>query len=295
MANIDKLKESVKKAEAKVEKCKGTIERHQKALEKKINVLVKLGYSLETILGDINSIKWPVEGKPGGRHYWEACEVTSKMEDIKGAKRKLEDAEEVLANWNAKLKKEEAKDNFVKDNAPKAIVEFLEKWKEMAYDWHVKRCEEALELKETLKKEVAHETAVFESSLTERYYHWSKLDSYLKEKKLDSKSVGKKVARKAGSSAVLAMMDIKDETVRLEWLDKLLEEDKRAKLIDLIHRVTTVVGEITDASFLKVNDKGNLDGIITGTEGKAEVETIGAGGYNIVCFHYRTLVKPMMK
>lgn len=51
-----------------------------------------------------------------------------------------------------------------------------------------------------------------------------------------------------------------------------------------------LVGEITDASGLSVGSKQDLNGFIVGTRGTAKVQTIGAGGYNIQCFHFRTLI-----
>ena len=59
---------------------------------------------------------------------------------------------------------------------------------------------------------------------------------------------------------------------------------------DLYNRVVAFTGEITDASGIRWGGKC-LDGIIIGKEGKAIVETIGAGGYNIQRWHLRTLVK----
>ena len=51
----------------------------------------------------------------------------------------------------------------------------------------------------------------------------------------------------------------------------------------------------TDASGLEVGAKGELNGLVNGTRGVARVTTIGAGGYNIQCFHFRTLVKDASK
>jgi hypothetical protein len=282
MADVNKLKESIVKAEEKVAKCKGTIVRHEKALEKKLTKVAKHGVTLENLAEKRDEFR-------GTEINWELYEVESKLSDIKGATKKLKEAEEVLSNWKAKLDKEESKDAFVKNNAPKAIVEFLEKWKEMAYDWHVKRCEESIEYKKEVNGLVAERKAELEAE----GIYWRDAEKVLKEEKLDWKSVEKAITRNAGSTLVLNMMAIRDEAERLAWLNEILEADKRAKLIDLIYRVNEVVGEITDASYLEVNEKGNLDGYIVGKEGKANVETIGAGGYNIVCFHYRTLVKPI--
>ena len=46
---------------------------------------------------------------------------------------------------------------------------------------------------------------------------------------------------------------------------------------------------ITDCSYIRWGGKC-LDGYIVGKNGKASVETIGAGGYNIQRWHLRTLV-----
>jgi hypothetical protein len=66
-------------------------------------------------------------------------------------------------------------------------------------------------------------------------------------------------------------------------------------MIDLIHRITKVTGEMTDAKKLKISASGNLNGIVKGKLADAKVETvaagIGAGGVaTIQCYHYRTLV-----
>lgn len=76
-----------------------------------------------------------------------------------------------------------------------------------------------------------------------------------------------------------------------EKLDKILAQDKLAKYYDLCNRISDIVGEITDASNLSIGHQhGEINGIVVGTKGKAKVETIGAGGYNIQCFHFRVLV-----
>lgn len=69
-----------------------------------------------------------------------------------------------------------------------------------------------------------------------------------------------------------------------------MEEEKRAKLLDLIGRIMSTVGTITDAAALRIGPEGDINGYIEGTEGKAKIQTIGAGGYNIQCFHFRTLI-----
>lgn len=84
------------------------------------------------------------------------------------------------------------------------------------------------------------------------------------------------------------------EKFNLEKLNKVLQQEKQLKYEDLCNRISAVVGEITDVSDLRIGrQQGELNGIVTGTKGKARVETIGAGGWNIQCFHYRVLVHKM--
>ena len=76
-------------------------------------------------------------------------------------------------------------------------------------------------------------------------------------------------------------------------LRNVLDREAEDKYDFIIARTEKIVGEITDASNLSIGYKGDLNGRIDGTDGSAWVETIGAGGYNIQCFHFRTLIKPI--
>lgn len=75
-----------------------------------------------------------------------------------------------------------------------------------------------------------------------------------------------------------------------EEFRKIEERDATAWLLDLYNRVKKITGEVTDASHITWGGKC-LDGYVEGKQGKALVETIGAGGYNIQKWHLRTLVK----
>lgn len=69
------------------------------------------------------------------------------------------------------------------------------------------------------------------------------------------------------------------------------EADRKYDFI--VNRACAIVGVITDASGLHVGAKQDLNGIVVGTRGVAKVSTIGAGGHNIQCFHFRTLISPV--
>ena len=76
----------------------------------------------------------------------------------------------------------------------------------------------------------------------------------------------------------------------MQQLEKDLNEEANRKYDFIIERTNAIVGEITDASGLSIGSKQDLNGFIVGTRGTAKVQTIGAGGYNIQCFHFRTLI-----
>ncbi len=73
---------------------------------------------------------------------------------------------------------------------------------------------------------------------------------------------------------------------------KIEEQEADMWLINLYNRVKEITGEVTDCSSLYWGGKC-LDGFVIGKSGKARVETIGAGGYNIQRYHLRVLVHKM--
>lgn len=287
MATIESLQEKVAKATEKVEKCKGTIARHEKQLEKKIAALSKKGINLTDLTEE--EIKGVQESYRGSEKSWDIYEVTGKFDDIKGANKKLAEAEQILGNWKNKLDQEINKEKFIADEIPQVIKDFLEEWKQIAYEWHIKRHVDFQDFKKNLNEKVAKahvELGIPEGRMPSKHQR-----EQLEEMALDWKSVEARKVNFAGHT-VLEMDRIRNEEKRLAYLDKELEKEKKAKLLDLAARIKGAVGIITDASDLRIRS-GNLNGIIIGDKDKAEVETISAGGWNIQCFHYRTLIKPV--
>lgn len=115
------------------------------------------------------------------------------------------------------------------------------------------------------------------------------VDEFLHERGLDYYQIQKKL-KGEGDGVTFRLLEIHDEQERETWLERAMEEEKRAKLLDLIGRIMSTVGTITDAAALRIGPEGDINGYIEGTEGKAKIQTIGAGGYNIQCFHFRTLI-----
>ena len=307
MANIANLQEKVQKATEKVEKCKGTIARHEKQLVKKNEKVLKQGITL-----DLSSEQKVEDVQMKHRQsplYWDISDVKGKLDDIEGAKKKLANAERILNENQEKLNIELERERFLNNEAPQVIKDFLQKWKELATEWHIKRYNDYQDFKPSLEEQRDIEIIEFiklNAELFSQYLnddgevkeYWLKdiinirgkgLEDNLRSKKLDYRSIEDRKRSFAGM-VVLDMDRFRDEKNRLEYLEKVLEEDRRAKMLDLINRINKVVGTITDASALTISAKGNLDGIIVGEKASAKVETIGAGGYNVQCFHYRTLV-----
>lgn len=288
MANVQDLQAKVQKAEEKVEKCVGTITRHKKALSNKIlKVSKEIGLDLTgKTKEEIEELREPYRGTDNS---WSIYEVVSKLDDIKGAEKKLRDAHIVLMNWNEKLNAEIEKEKFINESAPKVIIEFLEKWKEMAYDWYIKKHEAYQDFKKKIREE--EEQAKIDLGITQYRRPTREQEKSLIELGLDYKSIEARKHQFAGT--IVMEMDRIRKGEREKWLDKTLEADKKMKLLDLVNRITHITGVIIDASNLRISAVGNLNGYVVGERGKAKVETIGAGGYNIQCFHYRTLVNKM--
>lgn len=235
-------------------------------------------------------------------------DISIKREDIKSATSKLAEARETLANWQDKLNARITRDAYLEANTPEILKDFLESWKRHAIGYYQEKRIRFIKYREGLKAEerAARLEALQTLPSLEKYRElykgreltdydlanlWPRrdVDAFLSERGLEYHQIQKKL-REAGDQITLRLLEIHNEDEREAWLEKTMEEEKRAKLLDLIGRIMSTVGTITDAAALYIGPEGDINGIIVGTEGKAKIQTIGAGGYNIQCFHFRTLI-----
>lgn len=235
-------------------------------------------------------------------------DISIKQSDIESAVDKLEEAKQTLANWQAKLDERIAADDYLEANTPEILKDFLENWKQHAIGYYREKRIRFIEYREGLKakERAARLEALQTLPSLEKYRElykgreltdydlanlWPRrdVDAFLSERGLEYHQIQKKL-REAGDQITLRLLEIRDEDEREAWLEKTMDEEKRAKLLDLIGRIMSTVGTITDAATLYIGPEGDINGIIVGTEGKAKIQTIGAGGYNIQCFHFRTLI-----
>lgn len=235
-------------------------------------------------------------------------DISIKREDIKSATSKLAEARETLTNWQDKLNTRITRDAYLEANTPEILKDFLENWKQHAIAYYRQRRIDVIEFRKDLK---AQERAARLEALqtlpslerARKLYEgrevtdydlanlWPRkdVDEFLHERGLDYYQIQRKL-KGEGDGVTFRLLEIHDDQEREAWLERAMEEEKRAKLLDLIGRIMSTVGTITDADALRIGPEGDINGYIEGTEGKAKIQTIGAGGYNIQCFHFRTLI-----
>lgn len=208
---------------------------------------------------------------------WEINPYYYNESDLKWTKKDLEAARKGLAEYEAQLTAETEKANS--RNVP-AILEFLEAWKARVEGWYVETFPKYLEAR---AKRYAENREYIDFVIS----HGGK--EYWEER--DARRAAEKDAEKAYNRTCGEFIRYNDhDALNIALLKKDLEQEAAAKYDDIVERTNAICGTITDATGLRVGLKGDLDGFVIGDRGTAKVQTIGAGGYNIQCFHFRTLV-----
>lgn len=306
---IDQLKEKLFTAEQKVEKCEKTIERHRIQLNKRISKAKELGCPIPQDETQFRNY-WSFYDQSGFTHeqYWAICDIHSKMQDIKGASEKYDNAKRIAAGWSEKLDIEINKEKVINESIPQIIKDFLENWKKDAFGWYVERYDKFLEFRKDLRAQEhkarleAYNTLPEYADIRERYklldfgepgystllnlYPRKPVEEFLKERDLDYKTIQERI-HNFGDNIIFKMLEYRDKDKRLTFLDEVLEKEKKAKLLSLVDSITGITGPITDARHLYVSG-GELNGVIVGEKGVAKIQTYSAGGHSVQCFHWRT-------
>lgn len=260
-------------------------------LNKRIDGKKKEIEKLEKKLERINKAKetnWKVNP-----YYYSDSDLKWTLRDLESAKKSLEAYENELV---ATIEKDNSR------NVP-AILEFLERWKKRVFEFYDK------DLKQYYKEYEELTALRRENSAKYGYYLPKDVEEAFKEKweafKAKTRGYYRKVTvtNRFGKEVQETVKERDGEWEHLNayinrggyndaisFLKKELEEEAKAKYDFIIERVNAICGTITDASNLSVGEKGDLNGIINGERGDASVKTIGAGGYNIQCYHFRTLI-----
>lgn len=212
--------------------------------------------------------------------------------------RDLEEARKNLEKYEAQLAVEQEK---AASRDIQVIVDFLNNWKDRVYKFYEKDIVAARKMWDRIRelnKKVGYfdrESADYLELEELRSTYYENLNGRYEYEEMNNpwtKRVEKhKVKKEDGCwehiDRYYTPQNIEEGLTKLK---RDLDNEANAKYDFIIERTNKIVGQITDASDLKIGGKGELNGIIIGTRGKAKVNTIGAGGYAIQIFHFRTLI-----
>lgn len=212
---------------------------------------------------------------------WEVNPYYYNESDLKWTTKDLDAAREALKKYEAELATATEKAN---SRNVKAILDFLEAWKAHVTEYYHERFEAYVVERRTRYEENAKYCEFVNTG-------WYKLPAETRREERDKARKAEGEARKKFERKWSFIMRYVDrDSFNNELLAKDLQNDANAKYDDIIERANAICGTITDASGLYIGSKGDIDGFVVGDRGRAYIQTIGAGGYNIQCFHFRTLI-----
>lgn len=216
----------------------------------------------------------------------------------------LDDAKKSLAKYKAQLAAEQEK-AASRNVIP--ILEFLDLWKARCLEYYGSGLKAAFDaLDEIRDMESRLDDATTKEQRTEiwdkvyalrRDYYRKCHGIYMDHAEVDrhGRKFVKSVKVEEGPWEYVQEYMEKDLEKSMAKLHAVIDQEADRKYDSIVERTQSIVGTITDASGLTVGAKQDLNGIIVGTRGTAKVSTIGAGGYAIQCFHFRTIINPVKK
>lgn len=301
MLSTKDISQRISDAYGKRERLTSTLGRHTAMLEKKEREFEKK-YKLDPNLYTEETLRG------NELAYWDFFSINSKKEDIRSVTKKIQDMDERIEKLKADLRSAEAQQAFMDNEIPDVIKKFFEAWKQDSISFFSNRYDEYHEFVQQLRTEeyAARREAVKTLPVYSKYadriqsmsdydflnvYPRQPMESYLKERSLDYNSISERKRSFAGP-VVTAMCRYNDPIQRQQHLEADMEREMRSRMLDLAQRIGEHVGKITDAQGLHIQN-GEIAGVIFGEKGSATIQTIGAGGYNIQRFHFRTLVHPI--
>lgn len=236
---------------------------------------------------------------------------------------KLFDLEKVAYNWKAKWDAQVSK-----DNAPKieVLVKFLNNWGTKVKNFIIENIQKQIDISNEYHEFVRNIIIGYNNH--ENYNNREEVEDDLRNKLFEKYEIKSRyrypdvydIRKKfipdltRDLSTIKFERENKDDYSYSSWgndsykgkyylekfdyekLDRIIEEEKQRKYFDLCDRISAVGGIIQNVNNLSIgNQQGELNGTVKCSKGIVEVNTIGAGGYNIQCFHYRVLVNLIQK
>lgn len=199
------------------------------------------------------------------------------------AYRAYRDLAEAKSTLNKYLVQLDKLANFEKEEKITAIWDFLMNWRQEAYDYYVNEVRLFTELKNNYKEAwEAFKNSVDYEDQKNSYnnYRWAdyEIENRFRRKYYqDIDSLTRDITLPHGKV---------DEAK----LNKYLDEEVRRKYTRLVNEVTEKAGEITDASNLKINARGEINGRIKGTKNDVDLWLTFVPG-EIQSPHYRGYIR----
>lgn len=278
---IETLKERIDKTQQNITKKEALIQKMQDRISKNMTKLQKFGFSTKCV-EDLDN-PWKIDRS---NPNWE--KAFDLAYSIENANDSIESAQKALSELQKKLEAYQSEMAIIieKENSRdiKVILEFLEGWKEQVKKYYERHVGDWIV---TLQKYYEED---------HKFCEW--LDNNWSARK-DKELMKKMEAPRKEAKSDHAMFNYLDRYMErtcgeyhlnMELLQKDLDEEANMKYDFIVEKTNRIVGQITDASNISIGDKGDMNGFIIGTRGKAKVQTIGAGGWNIQCYHFRTLI-----
>lgn len=264
-----------------IEKTQKTLERHQARLAKKVAECQKVGID--------NPDTYKRTESTTDSQYWAMCDYHDALDSVNTNLKKLQELRTKLEGYRAK-KAEEDKKNDV-PMVP-AVEEFLKNWRTQADKYYRNQVQLIQNWKADYKVYYTQQMKELEDKFGYRVHCFDKEVEAEKKARNVNWDYKDKTLRKLFTQDCLMLANLNSGEFESK-LNDMLDSEVASKRVDLYHRCSAVVGIITDATGLESGKNGSINGVVVGEDGKAEVETILAGGYNIQCLHYRVLVKPL--
>lgn len=316
-AKIAKKEEDIRKKRQLIDKRNTTIDKQMKILEKYLNsseidhINQYIDYAV-----DHGTYKMPEE-----LNTWQISrdhdaefkrdfgfaddpiyKIRDAVESIHNANTAIKEYQVTLDKYNAQLDKIRQKEKEV-DEIPDVLKDFMN---QLVNEWDrydIKLRDESKPYYDELSKEadrILYEyegnpeyiPRSFQASDAKLKELYPEVSSYNRYRRFKEDYIYTPFKKKFGIGIQYAtsLWDMSDEDIHKENV----ESGKRI-ILDLVNRVTKITGPITSWSGLHLT-QGNggwsvLNGIVEGEDGRASVETILAGGWNVQKLHCRTLVK----
>jgi hypothetical protein len=238
-----------------IETLRDRIQKANEKIEKKLNTIAKKEALIEKKMAKISNLGFAYEEIKGGvcnndKNHDDAIDMAYDIDWLKDDIRRL--TKEV-----------------------EATRETLEKYE--------KQLAGEVEKESIFVKEIPESMKAMQDELVVKWDEWdiSKRDLIRKDRETMNY---KELCRKYNAYELTQLRYKSDEEIHEANM-----KDAKYFIIDLYNRVKAITGEVTDWSGVHAVGTA-LNGFIIGKEGRAEVESILAGGYNIQRLHVRVLV-----